>query len=292
MKSINQIYLKVLSDCVGIASVEKTSRGLIYYEAADTPYVVEINPADSLITLKERRLNYAFNIIEKLSYISGVGFYPNIITSYNKNYSRFVESNFIDPGSYGYRISQQLPYIYSLLKRDPQTRQAVVNIYNYLEDNRGDRENTPCTLALNFKVSENGLDMVGYMRSNDAMWGFPYDISQFTFIQEVMARWLEIPIGIYTHVVTSLHLYTDMIEQKEKIINAGLLFNDHVQFKWDLSYKKTGMELQEFWFYENQIRSGKQLSRINFLTESEYLDNALEVIQKHWIRKNATKQEY
>jgi thymidylate synthase len=248
----------------------------------------DINPLSSLITLKTRQLNYKFNLIEKLSYLTGVGFYPLPIIEYNHEYARFIETNLTDPNSYGYRVAQQLDVTYRRLRDDPMTRQAVLNVYNYLEDNRGDRRNVPCTLALQFYLGCHGeLNLVAYMRSNDVFLGFPYDVSQFTFLQEVMAYWLKVEIGTYTHVATSLHLYLEHIEVAQSILGSQDELNDQQQPRWDLDHASTFGELRKFWLLEEQIRHGKFYlpAELEGLTDSTYLNHGLKVIQAHWVKK-------
>jgi thymidylate synthase len=45
------------------------------------------------------------------------------------------------------------------------------------------------------------------MRSNDVQRGLPYNIVQFTVLQEVMAGWLGLDVGGYHHWSDSLHVY-------------------------------------------------------------------------------------
>jgi thymidylate synthase len=62
------------------------------------------------------------------------------------------------------------------------------------------------------------------MRSNDLLWGFPYDINGFCFIQEFLASVLGLELGTYTHIVGSLHLYT---ERENSLLN--ILSNDSLK---------------------------------------------------------------
>jgi thymidylate synthase len=68
------------------------------------------------------------------------------------------------------------------------------------------------------------------MRSNDFHRGLPYNIIQFTTLQEVMAGWLGLKVGGYHHFSDSLHIYaTDSnakasaFEPAMTIANADLL---------------------------------------------------------------------
>jgi thymidylate synthase len=45
------------------------------------------------------------------------------------------------------------------------------------------------------------------MRSNDLVWGLPYDVFFFTMLQELLAQKLGLDLGVYIHGAGSLHLY-------------------------------------------------------------------------------------
>ena len=263
--------------------VPRTARDLTYFESPYVPHVQPILPRGShLVTLKARNLNYAFAFIERLSYLSGVGHYPRVIVSYVKNYRNFTTQEFIDRGAYGPRMSCQFRRAYELLRDDPQTRQAIINVYNYLQDNRGDVKDVPCTLALNFHGDAKTLSLVGYMRSNDIAWGWPYDVSAFTFLLEVMAYWLRREPVSYKHVTTSLHLYDrhvklakDVVEADPSDVHAWL---DECP-PWDLLYDETWTALETFWKAEEAIRCGN--SWHSYRTISKHLNWVLSYLEKY-----------
>ena len=49
------------------------------------------------------------------------------------------------------------------------------------------------------------------MRSNDLFRGLPYNLIQFTALQEIMAGWLEVRMGSYHHLSDSLHVYDEEV---------------------------------------------------------------------------------
>jgi len=51
------------------------------------------------------------------------------------------------------------------------------------------------------------LEWSQIMRSNDIFKGLPYNFIQFTTLQEVLASWIGVVPGVYTHYADSLHLY-------------------------------------------------------------------------------------
>lgn len=108
----------------------------------------------------------------------------------------------------------QWEYVKNLLKKDPNTRQAVIHIKT--ADNKESKD-VNCTVCLQFLIRHDKLYLTVYMRSNDIWLGFPYDVFQFTCMQILMSMELGIGLGTYTHVAGSLHLYArDLIAKGEQ----------------------------------------------------------------------------
>lgn len=287
MTTINDIYLGLLEQL--LEARPRESRGMRHFELQG-PTGVTIGEGSGLVTLAERKLAYTFGLIERLSYLSGRGFYPDATVAYAKNYANFIEADGTDRGAYGPRMAPQLRRAYRQLQADPQTRQAVVNVHNHLEDGRGDKANTPCTLALHFIQGHDGaLELVAYMRSNDIMWGFPYDVSAFRFLQQVVARWLGWEVGRYTHVATSLHLYERDVDAAKALLAAG----DQITTRpgshpsaWDLDEDETTEAMQQFWAYEGSLRhAGIITPRGQLLHKSACLSQACDVLSRLWLKR-------
>ena len=114
--------------------------------------------------------------------------------------------------NYGYQWERnnQLSYIVSMLKANPDTRQATISIYDGKEicDYTND---TPCTYAVQFTIVHGRLDMCVTMRSNDLWYGFCNDQYQFSKLQEMVSKRLNIETGVYYHFAHNMHLYNDKI---------------------------------------------------------------------------------
>lgn len=61
--------------------------------------------------------------------------------------------------------------------------------------------------------------MITYMRSNDAWLGFPYDVFNFTMIQNYVAAALDVAIGRYFHMVGSMHVYEEHYDKAQTLVN-------------------------------------------------------------------------
>jgi thymidylate synthase len=81
-----------------------------------------------------------------------------------------------------------------------------VQIFEAADTARRHKE-VPCTLAMQFALRRNQLDLMVSMRSQDAYLGLPHDVFCFTMLQEIIARSINADIGEYKQFVGCLHLY-------------------------------------------------------------------------------------
>lgn len=100
----------------------------------------------------------------------------------------------------------QLELVIDILSKDPNSRRAVINI-NVPNPKAFETKDEPCTIALQFFIRNNKLNMTTVMRSNDIWFGTPYDIIYFTILQQIIALKLKVELGTYTHVANSFHVY-------------------------------------------------------------------------------------
>lgn len=167
----------------------------------------------NLVTVPDRKLSYAFSIAEWLWILLGRRDVQTI-ASFNKNIAAFSDDDVNFFGAYGPWVVAQLPYVIANLLQDPDSRQAVLTIW---QQSPPPTKDVPCTIALQFLRRGGKLHAVATMRSNDAWLGLPYDVFNFTRIQAYVAAALGIPVGTYTHQAASLHLYEANFAQAENI---------------------------------------------------------------------------
>jgi thymidylate synthase len=123
----------------------------------------------------------------------------------NPNMEQFLDDGKFH-GAYGPRVRYALRNAVRKLQIDPDTRQAVVPIFRE-DDVKFTWRDVPCTLNLHLSIRDGRLHLTTHMRSNDVWWGLGYDAFQFTQLQLTVANVINVPVGTYTHVADSLHLY-------------------------------------------------------------------------------------
>ena len=120
---------------------------------------------------------------------------------------RKVRSNY----GWQWEREHQLDKVVAMLKSNPETRQAVISIYDGKEISTY-RKDTPCTYAVQFTILDNKLHMAVLMRSNDLWFGFCNDQYCFASLQELVAERLSIELGTYYHFAHNLHLYNNKLK--------------------------------------------------------------------------------
>lgn len=122
--------------------------------------------------------------------------------------------------NYGYQWARgnQIDYIVNELKRNPNSRRAVISIYDGKENDLYEFD-TPCTLSIIFNITNNKLNMTVIMRSNDLWFGFCNDQYCFSNLLNKISNELNIEVGWYYHFANNFHIYSNKL-------NKNIIFND------------------------------------------------------------------
>ena len=107
--------------------------------------------------------------------------------------------------TYHDRFSRYLPFITGELKRNRESRRAIVAI----RDNDVDSRTTDpaCMQSLQFFIRNNKLDCMVLFRSNDLPEAFFFNAFGLIMLQEKIAGELGVETGTYTHRSNSMHCY-------------------------------------------------------------------------------------
>lgn len=143
-------------------------------------------------------------------------------------------ANFSDNGTtwraaYGPRLYAygQLDSVINRLRKNPNTRQAYLTIYDPALDsdsgliwsNEGGEPKTKdmvCNLALLFSIVNGALNLTVINRSQDVLWGMSsINFIEFSILQEIIARALNVEVGIYRLFSNNLHYYNNEVSQKQ-----------------------------------------------------------------------------
>jgi thymidylate synthase len=227
------------------------------------------NSYHSLVLQKERKLNYAYCILEPILLTRPQNY--NTVEACCFYVGKFLKEHVVNKatglmqGWYGDRINDngdcQLYEVYKILRDDPGSRRAVITIHNsWNELRRPFSLDIPCTLEIQFMIRNNELQCFVNMRGNDAMLGTPQNVAMWTFFQRMLASWLGIKSGVYVHHVNSMHLYERDAEKAKKIIENPRLEDIEIDLSWPIEDPIESIKQCEiFAEYEKLYRNNNQI---------------------------------
>ena len=173
-------------------------------------FEIEI-PGANTIHQKFRKWNLDYAEAEWQWYLSGdphINTLGKIYGKVPKIWTKMANKLGLVNSNYGaqWERREQLDKVVKMLRRDPNTRQAAISIYDGKEMDQYDYD-TPCTYAIQFTVVDNRLNMCVTMRSNDLWYGFCNDQYCFSQLQKLVADETDYDMGSYYHFAHNLHLY-------------------------------------------------------------------------------------
>lgn len=120
----------------------------------------------------------------------------------------FSDDGKILHGAYGLRLQRnRLDLALQRLAADPDSRQAVVNIWEAADHNPS--KDLPCNTLVHLLQRNGKLHMFVHVRSQDAVWGLPYDHDAWWLVLRALAPCLgAVDPGSLTQYIDSLHVYT------------------------------------------------------------------------------------
>lgn len=106
--------------------------------------------------------------------------------------------------TYGSRINKQIPYWIELLKKTPNTNQAVLQVAQPSDYNLVD---PPCLRLIDMRIKDGKLIFYPYFRSWDLWGGFPANLAGIAVLQKYMADEIGVEIGPMVCSSKGLHIY-------------------------------------------------------------------------------------
>lgn len=184
-----------------------------------TPVLTTVSqPRERVLFNSDRDCNPVFHLLEAVWMIAGrrdVQF-PQL---FNSRIGQYSDDGNVFNAAYGYRWRHhfgydQLTRVIELLKSDPTTRQAVVQIWDAGDLSKASKDKA-CNTQLMFEIQNGKLNLTVINRSNDAYFGYAgANIVHMTFLQELVAAAVGVKLGAYRTFSTNLHLYTELYDSK------------------------------------------------------------------------------
>ena len=107
--------------------------------------------------------------------------------------------------TYHERFSRHLPFVIAELKRNRESRRAIISIRDNEIDSRN--KDPACMQSIQFFIRDSKLDLMILFRSNDLPEAFFFNAFGLIMLQEKVAAELGLEVGTYTHRSNSMHCY-------------------------------------------------------------------------------------
>lgn len=182
-------------------------------------------PTERVLFDPQRDANPFFHLMESLWMLSG-RHDVEWLSQFSKKISEFSDNGFDFHGAYGWRWRKhfgfdQLEAVVHELRRDPDNRRVVLQMWDPNADLAQTGKDFPCNTAVYFKVRHGKLNMLVTNRSNDAIWGcYGANAVHFSILMEYVAAAVGVPVGVYRQVSDSLHAYKETWHQAEGALSG------------------------------------------------------------------------
>lgn len=264
------------------------------------PAIITVNsPHQRLVTSFARPINVAFALAEVLWILTGRND-VKMLSYYNSQIRNYSDDGKTFNAAYGYRLRHsfghdQIEDVIATLSKDHDSRQATLVLSHPTYDkgwiaplNRllvtKDRA---CNIVSHLLIRNGKLDWLQVVRSNDAIWGTPYNWMQFTHLMEYIAGGIGVEMGRYFHIADSFHIYEQHWEEAKRIELFDLYEVtqfDHEQLKY---LSESG--LNSIVDLETQLRKAPNASTPTGLPEG--WENILSILQAHSLYKEDLNEE-
>jgi thymidylate synthase len=201
------------------------------------------DPRERWVVSRLPPINVAFALIEVLWILSGRND-SSLPVAFNKALPKYAGLGATFHGAYGHRLRKhfgvdQFERAFESLRANPESRQVVLQLWDAradlpTRDGIPAAADIPCNVLSMLKVRDGALYWTQILRSNDVHLGLPYNLVQFTMLQEILAGWLGLKVGHYMHVADSLHAYShDLLVMREDTAAVPEPNSDSLRFSRD-----------------------------------------------------------
>lgn len=182
---------------------------------APTPVMTTYRkPMERVLFGSERDANPAFHLMEAIWMLAGAN-NVEFLLPFNSQFGKYAEADGRVHGAYGHRWRNafghdQINTIISMLRENPDTRQAVMQMWDCDSDLGQIKNDLPCNTHIYFYCRGGMLHMTVCCRSNDILWGaYGANAVHMSMLQELIAHAINRQVGVYNQFSNNYHAYAD-----------------------------------------------------------------------------------
>lgn len=233
-RNVNKLYAVGLNEIVENGEPGQSRNGPVIAYGCPVTSVYD-RPTERVLFSESRDANPFFHLMEAIWMLAGRRD-AAFLTRYAKQLGAYAEADGNIYGAYGHRWRRslgydQLPVVIEKLKKNPDDRQAVMQMWDgmYAIPGKNDLQarvrDRPCNTHIYLRVRQQKaprvdgapffsslsgpvLDLTVCCRSNDAIWGaYGANAVHFSVLQEYLAAAIGVGVGRMYQVSNNLHVY-------------------------------------------------------------------------------------
>lgn len=242
----SRVFQKIVKD-INSHNHQVSPRGMKIKEMIDYKAIIK-NPLNLAFDFDNRKFSWKYLAAEMLRYMSGKLESENI-WKYAKLWKDVANEDGTLNSNYWYIVLfKQMPswfnqyeFIISMLAWDKDSRQALIR-YNSAEHIYIWNKDMTCTISNQFFIRDNKLHMIVNMRSNDAYYGFQYDLVRFGLLLQslrldLLKYYPDLKLWEIHHNAGSIHFYELMFETSDKL-------QEQKWFDYKIKLKKSFLDIK------------------------------------------------
>lgn len=135
--------------------------------------------------------------------------------------------------------TDQLQQVLTALRNDPTSRRHVITLWNphtWQEASKKSLANCHGT-AIQFKIQmdqrgQRRLHCAMTQRSCDMFLGVPFNVASYALLTHLIASWLGIEPGIFSHTMNDAHIYVNHLKEVDTVLDRPHLVSPQLRVNW------------------------------------------------------------
>jgi thymidylate synthase len=109
-------------------------------------------------------------------------------------------------------------FVIPLLRKDPNSRRAIISLFNPITDADISSKDIPSLMIIYFKIVNDTINLTCVLRSNDFFVGWPGNSYQMMMLQRYVAEKIDVKAGKITTMSGSAHMFHENFDMINKIL--------------------------------------------------------------------------
>ena len=262
--------------------------------------LIEIErPWERVVAVPGRNNNIFASIAESIWVFAGrndIAF----LEGYLRRVGDFSDDGLTWRGAYGPRLrnwygTDQLGNVVDLLNKDPESRRAVVALFDPGRD-MVESKDIPCNNWLHFLRREGRLHLNVVARSTDIWWGLSgINLFEWALLLEMVAHWVGDESGELSFFTSSLHLYEQHYMRAVSILGSDSQLwtyqSDSAHRPFATAFVDFDRVLGEWMMLEQQLREGASLWQLHVPFTDPLLRQYIQMIDVYWAHRRGVEPD-